>query len=53
MKDKIDTIRAALDEIEAGLPSEESERVLRDFSAFDLPEIIKDLIDCNCATRSK
>ncbi|MFQ5954974.1 MAG: hypothetical protein ACE5JZ_07925 [Kiloniellales bacterium] len=31
MKDKIDTIRAAL--------------VLRDFSAFELPEIIKDAID--------
>ena len=45
MKDRIDRIRAALDDLERNLPSDESDRVLRDFSAFELPEIIKDIVE--------
>ncbi len=45
MKDKIDKIRAALDELENELPVGDDERVLREFSAFELPEIIKDVVD--------
>lgn len=45
MRESIDRIRAALDELELGLPSGETDRVLREFSAFELPEIIKDVVD--------
>ena len=45
MKDRIDRIRAALDDLERNLRSDESDRVLRDFSAFELPEIIKDIVE--------
>lgn len=45
MNEKIEKIRAALDEIEKDLRSSEGERVLREFSAFELPEIIKDIVD--------
>ena len=45
MRDKIDRIRTALDELESELPSAEGDRVLREFSAFELPEIVKDIVD--------
>ena len=45
MKDKIDRIRTALDELELELPSAEDDRVLREFSAFELPEIVTDIVD--------
>ncbi|MBI3710738.1 MAG: HNH endonuclease [Proteobacteria bacterium] len=45
MKEKFDKIRAALNDLEKELPSDESRRALREFSAFELPEIIKDIAD--------
>ncbi len=45
MDDKIAAIRSLLDELERVSPSAESERVLREYSAFELPEIINDIVD--------
>ena len=45
MNDKIAAIRSLLDELERDSPSAESERVLREYSAFELPEIINDIVD--------
>ena len=45
MKETIDRIRALLDELERNSPATESERVLREFSAFEMPEIVKDIVD--------
>lgn len=43
MQDKIDKIRAALDELKNEVAAGDDKRVLREFSAFDLPEIIKEI----------
>jgi hypothetical protein len=45
MKNKINQIRELLDKLEKETPSEDEEALLRDFSAFELPGIIQDVVD--------
>lgn len=45
MKEAIDKIRAALDELEQSATQPQGERVLREFSAFELPAIVRDIVD--------
>lgn len=45
MNEKINEIRRLLDEMETAQPSEDEIALRRDFSAFELPEIIQDVVD--------
>jgi len=45
MKEKIERVRSALDELEKELVGSGAEPVMRDLSALELPEIIKDIVD--------
>lgn len=45
MKEPIDKIRAALDELEQSASQPQADRMLREFSAFELPAIVRDIVD--------
>jgi 5-methylcytosine-specific restriction endonuclease McrA len=45
MKEKIEEIRRILDDLESAQPSENETALKRNFSAFELPEIISDIVD--------
>jgi hypothetical protein len=44
-KEKIQEIRRLLDELEDAQPSEEEASLLKNFSAFEIPEIISEIVD--------